>query len=104
VLARYGGEEFVVLLRNAGTEESRAAAERIRTQIANLSGLPGSVRLTASIGVAVSQPKDTVTELLLRSDEALYRSKREGRNLVSVYRESDDLEFETAGSVFIPHS
>jgi hypothetical protein len=69
-------------------------------QIANLSGLPGSVRLTASIGVAVSQPRDTVTELLLRSDEALYRSKREGRNLVSVYRASDD-EFETAGS-FLP--
>jgi hypothetical protein len=43
-----------------------------------------------------------VTELLLRSDEALYRSKREGRNLVSVYRASDD-EFETAGS-FLPHS
>jgi diguanylate cyclase (GGDEF)-like protein len=104
VLARYGGEEFVVLLRNAGTEESQAAAERIRMQIANLSGLPGSVKLTASIGVAVSQPKDTVTELLLRSDEALYRSKREGRNLVSVYRESDDAEFETAGSVFLPHS
>jgi diguanylate cyclase (GGDEF)-like protein len=103
VLARYGGEEFVVLLRNAGIDESLAAAERIRTQIANLSGLPGSVRLTASIGVAVSQPRDTATEFLLRSDEALYCSKREGRNQVSAYRASEE-EFETAGSGFIPHS
>jgi diguanylate cyclase (GGDEF)-like protein len=90
VLARYGGEEFVVLLRSVGIEEARSAAERIRMQIATLSGLPGSVNLTASIGVAVSQRKETATEFLFRSDEALYRSKREGRNLVSVYRESED--------------
>jgi diguanylate cyclase (GGDEF)-like protein len=89
VLARYGGEEFVVLLRNAALEESRVAAERIRQQIANVGGLPGSVNLTASIGVAVSEPRDTSTDFLLRADEALYRSKREGRNQVSVYRTSD---------------
>ncbi|HUB18381.1 MAG TPA: GGDEF domain-containing protein [Acidobacteriaceae bacterium] len=101
VLARYGGEEFVVLLRNAGVDESLIAAERIRLQISNLSGLPGRVNLTASIGVAVSQPRDTVTELLLRADEALYRSKREGRNLVSVYRISDE-EMASAGAVVVP--
>ncbi|MGA8110649.1 MAG: GGDEF domain-containing protein [Acidobacteriaceae bacterium] len=94
VLARYGGEEFVVLLRNTGEQESETAAERIRTQIANLAGLPGSVRLTASIGVAISQPGDIATDFLLRSDEALYHSKRRGRNQVSVYYDSLD-EFET---------
>jgi diguanylate cyclase (GGDEF)-like protein len=101
VLARYGGEEFVVLLRNAGVDESRAAAERIRLQIANLSGLPGSVHLTASIGVAISKLRDTVTEFLLRSDEALYQSKRTGRNLVSVYQESED-QLEAVDSVYVP--
>jgi diguanylate cyclase (GGDEF)-like protein len=101
VLARYGGEEFVVLLRNAGVDESMIAAERIRLLIANLSGLPGSVNLTASIGVAVSQPKDNATEFLLRADEALYRSKREGRNLVSVYRDSED-ELEASPAAYIP--
>jgi diguanylate cyclase (GGDEF)-like protein len=101
VLARYGGEEFVVLLRNAGVDESRAAAERIRMQIANLSGLPGSVRLTASIGVAISRLRDTATEFLLRSDEALYQSKRTGRNLVSIHQ---DLEahLEAGDSVYVP--
>ena len=101
VLARYGGEEFVVLLRNAGVDESLAAAERIRMQIANLSGLPGSVHLTASIGVAISQMRDTVTDFLLRSDEALYQSKRTGRNLVSVYRQSEE-ELEAAEPVYVP--
>jgi diguanylate cyclase (GGDEF)-like protein len=103
VLARYGGEEFVVLLRSAGVDESLRAAERIRQQIANLSGLPGSVNLTASIGVAVSQARDTATEFLLRADEALYRSKREGRNLVSVYRESEE-DLEPSDQVFVPSS
>ena len=94
VLARYGGEEFVVLLRQTGVEESQTAAERIRQAIANLSGLPGDVKLTASIGVAVSNSRDAVTEFLLRADDALYRSKRQGRNLVSVYQESEE-EIET---------
>lgn len=89
VLARYGGEEFVILLRNAALEEARVAAERIRQTIANVAGLPGSVTLTASIGVAVSEMRETTMDFLLRADEALYRSKREGRNQVSVYRASD---------------
>ena len=103
VLARYGGEEFVVLLRSTGLNESIVAAERIRSQIAGMAGLPGKVNLTASIGVAVNQPHDTATEFLLRADEALYRSKREGRNLVSVYRDSDDT-LETAGTMYAPGS
>lgn len=84
VLARYGGEEFVVLLRGAGLEESAATAERIRFAISDLSGLPGEISLTASIGVAVAQATETAAAFLLRCDEALYAAKRSGRNLVSV--------------------
>jgi PleD family two-component response regulator len=51
-----------------------------------LTGLPGEVRLTVSIGVAASHPFDMPQELLRRCDEALYRSKRSGRNLVTVDR------------------
>ncbi len=94
VLARYGGEEFVVLLRNCGEQEAEIAAERIRLLIANLGGLPGSIQLTASIGVAVSQPGEMAPDFMLRSDEALYHSKREGRNKVSLYDEAL-AEFET---------
>lgn len=86
VLARYGGEEFVVLLRDSGAEDAHGAAERIRSDIQALDGLPDGISLTASIGVAVSMPGESPDELLLRADEALYRSKREGRNLVTLYR------------------
>ncbi|MGC2621160.1 MAG: GGDEF domain-containing protein [Acidobacteriaceae bacterium] len=83
-LARFGGEEFVLLLRDTGAAQAEEVAERLRTDVAALTDLPGRVTLTASFGVAVSQPGDSSTEFLLRADEALYRSKREGRNLVSV--------------------
>lgn len=86
VLARYGGEEFVVLLRESSVEDAQSAAERIRSDIQMLEGLPDGVTLTASIGVAVNMPGESPDELLLRADEALYRSKREGRNLVTMYR------------------
>ncbi|MGA7884173.1 MAG: GGDEF domain-containing protein [Acidobacteriaceae bacterium] len=86
VLARYGGEEFVILLRESGVEDAHGAAERIRSDIQGLDGLPEGISLTASIGVAVSMPGESPDELLLRADEALYRSKREGRNLVTLYR------------------
>lgn len=86
VIARYGGEEFVVLLRDAGLEESAATAERIRREIACLSGLPGGVSLTASVGVAIGDPSENAATFLLRADEALYNAKRGGRNLVSIYR------------------
>lgn len=86
VLARYGGEEFVVLLREASVQDAHGAAERIRSGIQSLDDLPEGISLTASIGVAVSMPGESPDELLLRADEALYRSKREGRNLVTMYR------------------
>jgi diguanylate cyclase (GGDEF)-like protein len=88
VLARYGGEEFVVLLYGAGPKQTEDVAERLRADVANLENLPGGTRLTASFGVAVSQPEDSVSSLVVRADEALYRSKRDGRNRVHVHSEA----------------
>jgi diguanylate cyclase (GGDEF)-like protein len=86
VLARYGGEEFVVLLRDATPEESESVAERVRSGIATLSGLPGEVKLTVSIGVAMSRGTELPEEFLLRCDEAMYGAKRGGRNAVVIHR------------------
>jgi diguanylate cyclase (GGDEF)-like protein len=85
-LSRFGGEEFTILLRDVNPEQSGEIAGRLRAEIAGLTDLPGEVRLTVSIGVAASLPFDIPHELLRRCDEALYRSKRGGRNLVTVDR------------------
>jgi diguanylate cyclase (GGDEF)-like protein len=82
-VARYGGEEFVMLLKGTTLQDAKPIAERLRTQIEAMAGLPEPIRITASIGVAIKIPDDTVASILKRSDEALYLAKRTGRNRIS---------------------
>ncbi|UWZ84299.1 GGDEF domain-containing protein [Occallatibacter riparius] len=84
VLCRFGGEEFVMLLNGATLDQADEIARRLRTEIMLLTRLPGGLRLTASLGVATSRAGELPEELLKRCDEALYRSKRAGRNRVTV--------------------
>ncbi|MBV9241276.1 MAG: GGDEF domain-containing protein [Acidobacteria bacterium] len=99
--ARFGGDEFAAFLLDADLAQGLVAAERIRTTIEQY---PFSIvkqdrkdthHITMSIGVA-SFPEDSSDpiELVEMADSALYRSKREGRNLVSAYRDvtADDLK------------
>lgn len=85
-LSRFGGEEFVILLRDATAMQSEEVAGRLRANVAGLADLPGSIRLTVSIGVAASQVQEAPEELMRRCDEAMYLSKKRGRNLVTVDR------------------
>jgi diguanylate cyclase (GGDEF)-like protein len=84
-VARFGGEEFILMLRNANLLQTNMIAERIRQQVEVLRNLPGPSKITVSIGVAVSSAADTVESLLKKTDDALYRSKRAGRNTVSCH-------------------
>lgn len=79
---RWGGEEFVLLLRDDDCEAAMAAAEKLRTLIAN-SSFPYVNKLTCSFGVAAWMPGDTEASLVARTDKALYESKNGGRNVVT---------------------
>jgi len=85
---RVGGEEFILLLPETGLEGTAVLAERLREAIEALEiripeGAP--LRVTGSFGVSAIQPKDPGHETVMkRADRALYRSKLEGRNRVSV--------------------
>jgi diguanylate cyclase (GGDEF)-like protein len=80
--ARYGGEEFAVILPSCSTRESLAVAERLRKSLSEIEGLP--VEITASAGVA-SFPTHAgdIDALIKAADEALYESKRAGRDRVT---------------------
>ena len=88
MVARFGGEEFVLLMPETHIAVAVHAAERLRERAAELRVRtePGvEVELTISIGVAAADPHgtpDTPSSLLVRSDKALYRAKKEGRNRV----------------------
>lgn len=84
-LGRYGGEEFILLLTATPAPAAGAAAERIRTAVADRdwSAAAGLV-VTVSTGVAAYRPGETIEELIGRADAALYEAKRRGRNRVIV--------------------
>jgi diguanylate cyclase (GGDEF)-like protein len=86
VLARLGGEEFCALLPQADTVAATANAETLRAAFHRDSLALGHTRQhTVSIGVA-SAPSaaTTLSQLMTRADQALYRAKRDGRNRVEV--------------------
>jgi diguanylate cyclase (GGDEF)-like protein len=80
--ARYGGEEFAVILPGVGPEEAIEIAERLRMGIA---AAPTPVPITASAGVATYPAHAADLETLVRAaDEALYISKRAGRDRTTI--------------------
>ena len=86
LFARSGGEEFVLVLVEAGPEEARQAAERVRALVEahpfRFEATP--IRLTVSVGVATTAGDHTITptDLLREADEKMLQAKREGRNRV----------------------
>jgi two-component system, cell cycle response regulator len=83
-VGRYGGEEFLVIASATDAAGTMALAERIRSTLESKPVVTqaGEVRVTASLGAAVSTDARTVdAQALLRlADKALYRAKELGRN------------------------
>jgi diguanylate cyclase (GGDEF)-like protein len=79
---RLGGEEFAVFLAHATGEDATRLCDSIRArarEIARRLGLRG-LTVTVSIGVAVHEGGQSLSELLLRADKNLYAAKIGGRD------------------------
>jgi diguanylate cyclase (GGDEF)-like protein/PAS domain S-box-containing protein len=86
IVARFGGEEFVLVLPDTAADLAARIAERLRLAIEALSTDVGGqvIRVTASFGVAQRAAQESQLEVLERADAALYSSKKEGRNRVTI--------------------
>ena len=83
-VARQGGDELAIVLPNTSADEAMRLADRLRHEVSRTTvrGRP----LSISVGVASREKGDETTDvraLAERSDEALYRAKRAGRNRVA---------------------
>ena len=90
VLCRYGGEEFCLLLPNTPVAQGNMIAHRLRIAImetaAASTGTPDVTTITSSFGLAsTSQGIVSLEALIDAADSALYRSKKTGRNRVTLW-------------------
>lgn len=93
LLCRYGGEEFCVILFDISPDIAATIAERIRYSLENHGN--NAVRhaevhkITASFGIAsITDGATTVEHLIEQADSALYSSKANGRNRITVWEPS----------------
>ncbi|HOT58086.1 MAG TPA: diguanylate cyclase DgcA [Spirochaetia bacterium] len=89
IAARYGGEEFCIMLPNTTPKQAKLIAERIRSKVESTVTEYENFKLSVTISLGVAcydQNLDISAKYLIdRADKALYRSKQEGKNRVSVW-------------------
>ncbi|WP_062069848.1 GGDEF domain-containing protein [Demequina sediminicola] len=85
-VGRWGGEEFIFVLPDAALEDAAATMDRVRRAIGehDITCADHVHRATVSIGVTEGEHVGTAHHAIKRADDALYQSKQEGRDRVSV--------------------
>jgi diguanylate cyclase (GGDEF)-like protein len=80
LIARWGGDEFIMMLPGISAKEATISGERLRHRLEEVT-FPDSInRVTASFGLSVHQPGDTIDSFTKRADQALYEAKKLGKN------------------------
>ncbi|ADR34638.1 diguanylate cyclase with PAS/PAC sensor [Sulfuricurvum kujiense DSM 16994] len=81
-IGRWGGEEFIILCPQTTYLQAKELAERLRFGFSSHEFEEIGYK-TASFGVALFEDEDTIESLIVKADNALYDSKRLGKNRVS---------------------
>jgi diguanylate cyclase (GGDEF)-like protein/PAS domain S-box-containing protein len=83
VASRWGGDEFALLLPNTALDHALSVAEKLRTAVtSDLSSL--KLDISASFGVVELIKNESQVDFMRRADNALYASKNDGRDKVSI--------------------
>lgn len=92
LVARWGGEEIVLAMMGANKANAVIKADSIREKISEIKfpNYPDLV-VTISAGVSSSDESDNFDDLLKTADEALYKSKHGGRNMVTAYSKTPNV-------------
>lgn len=94
IVGRIGGDEFIILMRNVTTKEAvRTKAEQLMAETKKLvfDEMNGK-GITISVGIALApEHGKTYMNLYRSADQALYETKRNGRNGFAIYGENRDI-------------
>jgi diguanylate cyclase (GGDEF)-like protein len=88
--ARYGGDEYLVVLTEISPDGAKTFSNRLRARIeeATYTNEFYTMKLTASLGLAICNPNQTEVDaraLVRYADRALYKAKENGRNRVEMF-------------------
>ena len=88
IVGRYGGEEFSIVFPSMGLETLKQVCERIRKNVEENELIIENkiIKITISMGAYCKVKGDNIksSEMIKKADEALYRSKKSGRNKVEI--------------------
>lgn len=86
MVGRWGGEEFIVIVVNVGGEQLNAVANRLRMLVeqSSITLCGDTIRATVSIGATLALSADDVDTLIKRADDLMYKSKKAGRNCITM--------------------
>jgi diguanylate cyclase (GGDEF)-like protein len=88
IAARYGGEEFVLILPSTDAHGGARAAEHIRQNVQShiFTNKENTASVTVSLGLSIWDGYSSKAQLIEQADQALYESKENGRNQLTVYK------------------
>lgn len=84
IVCRYGGDEFTILFKDCSTDDILSRIEDIREKVSAL-GNKQQINLTVSFGLSEYQDGKTLHDVIVEADKALYESKNQGKNRVTVF-------------------
>jgi diguanylate cyclase (GGDEF)-like protein/PAS domain S-box-containing protein len=92
LVVRWGGEEFIIIVTSVTIEGLAQVGERVRMlveqstlHLSEEDRIAGNgLSVTVSLGAAYIQPGEDLNSLLVRADQNMYKSKRNGRNCLTV--------------------
>lgn len=89
IVGRYGGEEFSIILEASNKQDTFNLCDRIRQKVEDYNFIfeNETIKITISMGICFKEPKDITPgkEIIKKADEALYKAKNNGRNIVELY-------------------
>ncbi len=83
LVGRWGGEEFVIVCQSKGADNANVMARRLKQRVEDHE-FPTIGHITCSIGVTEIKEEDTFDDAFNRIDKAMYESKNNGRNMITV--------------------
>ena len=82
---RWGGEEFLIFVKSSSIEVAANLAQRIKTRTEKLSINEYTQVVTMSFGVSKLNKKESLISDIKKVDDALYDSKKAGKNTITVF-------------------